>query len=70
MMSATKSVSTKRVVLNLRSKPAGAALIDQRIIMATLEAYQEFLARLEQTSPLNVALRKTMQMPAPWGQKK
>ncbi|MFJ5386732.1 DUF1778 domain-containing protein [Pectobacterium sp. CHL-2024] len=69
-MSATNSVSVKRETLNLRIKPAERDLIDQRIIMADPDAYQEFLARLDQAPAPNAALRKTMQTPAPWEQKK
>ncbi|MCU1796357.1 DUF1778 domain-containing protein [Pectobacterium polaris] len=49
---------------------AEEVLIDQRIIMADPDAYQEFLARLDQVPSPNAALRKTMQTPAPWEQKK
>ena len=49
---------------------AEEALIEQRIIMADPQAYQEFLARLDQTPAPNAALRKTMQTPAPWEQEK
>lgn len=45
------------------------ALIDQHIIMADPEAYQEFLTGLDQAPEPNAALRKTMQTPSPWGQK-
>ncbi|MGK4333575.1 DUF1778 domain-containing protein [Lonsdalea quercina] len=74
-MPAAKGVSAKRVTLNLRAEPdeqaaAVEALIDQRIIMANPEVYQEFLARLDQAPSPNAALRKTMQTSAPWEQKK
>ncbi|KFF71083.1 DUF1778 domain-containing protein [Pectobacterium brasiliense] len=69
-MPATNSVSAKRETLNLRIKPAERDLIDQRIIMADPDAYQEFLARLDQVASPNAALRKTMQTPDPWEQKK
>jgi uncharacterized protein (DUF1778 family) len=45
-------------------------LIELRIIMADPDTYQEFLARLDQVPSPNAALRKTMQTPAPWEQKK
>ncbi|MEI7240070.1 DUF1778 domain-containing protein [Pectobacterium brasiliense] len=64
-MPATNSVSVKRETLNLRIKPAERDLIDQRIIMAGPDAYQEFLARLDQVASPNAGLRKTMQTPAP-----
>lgn len=53
-------------VLEAARAAAEEALIEQRIIMADPEAYQEFLARLDQTPSPNAALRKTMQTPAPW----
>lgn len=57
-------------VLEAARAAAEEALIEQRIIMADPEAYQEFLARLDQTPSPNAALRKTMQTPAPWEQEK
>lgn len=57
-------------VLEAARAAAEEALIDQRIIMADPEAYQEFLARLDQAPSPNAALQKTMQTPAPWEQKK
>ncbi|MFP1732539.1 DUF1778 domain-containing protein [Lonsdalea quercina] len=74
-MSVEKDVSAKHMALNLRTEPdeqavTAEALIDQRIIMADPEAYQEFLARLDLALAPNAALRKTMQTPAQWEQKK
>lgn len=74
-MSVAKDVSAKHVTLNLRTEPdeqavTEEALIEQRIIMADPEAYQEFLGRLDQAPSPNAALRKTIQTPAPWEQKK
>ncbi|GKW41823.1 DUF1778 domain-containing protein [Pectobacterium parvum] len=57
-------------VLDAARAAAEEVLIDQRIIMADPDAYQEFLARLDQVPSPNAALRKTMQTPAPWEQKK
>lgn len=57
-------------VLEAARAAAEEALIEQRIIMADPEAYQEFLVRLDQTPSPNAALRKTMQTPAPWEQEK
>ncbi|MEW5291530.1 DUF1778 domain-containing protein [Erwinia papayae] len=57
-------------VLEAARVAAEEALIDQRIIMADPDAYQEFIVRLDQAPSPNVALRKTMQTPAPWEQKK
>ncbi|KGA35869.1 hypothetical protein KU74_05195 [Pectobacterium brasiliense] len=74
-MSVAKDVSDKRATLNLRTEPDEQAateetLIDQPIIMAGSDAYQEFLARLGQAPAPNAALCKTMQTLAPWEQKK
>ncbi len=55
-------------VLEAARAAAEEALIEQRIIMADPQAYQEFLARLDQAPAPNAALRKTMQTPAPWEQ--
>lgn len=57
-------------VLEAARIAAEEALIEQRIIMTDPEAYQEFLTRLDQAPAPNTALRKTMQTPAPWEQKK
>ena len=56
-------------VLEAAHAAAEEALIEQPIIMADREAYQEFLVRLDQAPVSNAALRKTMQTPAPWEQK-
>ncbi|MEI7344081.1 DUF1778 domain-containing protein [Pectobacterium brasiliense] len=75
IMSAEKDVSAKHVALNLRTEPDEQAvteetLIDQPIIMAGSDAYQEFLVRLGQPPAPNAALCNTMQTLAPWEQKK
>lgn len=57
-------------VLEAACAAAEEALIEQRMIMADPEAYQEFLVRLDQSPAPNAILRKTMQTPAPWEQKK
>lgn len=57
-------------VLEAARAAAEEALIEQRIIMADPDAYQEFIARLDQDPSPNAALRKTMQTLAPWEQKK
>lgn len=57
-------------VLEAAHAAAEEALIEQRIIMADPKAYQNFLVRLDQAPSSNAALRKTMQTPAPWEQKK
>ncbi|EJU24386.1 MULTISPECIES: DUF1778 domain-containing protein [Klebsiella] len=57
-------------VLEAARAAAEDTLIEQRIIMADPDAYQEFLARLDQAPAPSAALRKTMQTPAPWELKK
>ena len=57
-------------VLEAAHTAAEEALGEQRIIMAGPKAYQEFLARLDQAPAPNAELRKTVQTPAPWEQKK
>lgn len=57
-------------VLEAARAAAEEALLEQRIIMADPDAYQEFLHRLDQPPAANAALRKTMQTPAPWESKK
>jgi uncharacterized protein (DUF1778 family) len=56
-------------VLYAAHAAAEEALIEQSIIMADPDAYQEFLARLDQAPAPNAALRKNMQTPTPWEQK-
>jgi uncharacterized protein (DUF1778 family) len=57
-------------VLDAARAAAEETLLEQRIIMVDPEAYQEFLARLDQAPESNAALRKTMQTIAPWNHKK
>lgn len=57
-------------VLEAARAAAEEALLEQRIILANPDAYQEFLTRLDQPPEPNAALRKTMQTPAPWDRKK
>lgn len=57
-------------VLEAARAAAEEALIEQRIIMADPDAYQEFIARMDRAPSPNAALRKTMQTPAPWEQQK
>lgn len=47
-------------------KAAEDAILDQRVIAVSAEAYSEFLAILDQPAEANELLRKTMQTPAPW----
>ncbi|QDX98458.1 DUF1778 domain-containing protein [Pectobacterium carotovorum subsp. carotovorum] len=67
---AAKARGKSRTVFVLEAARAAAeeALLDQRIIMADPDAYQELFTRLDQAPSPNAALRKTMQTPAPWEQ--
>ncbi|MFJ5330821.1 type II toxin-antitoxin system TacA family antitoxin [Pectobacterium versatile] len=69
---AAKARGKNRTDFFLEATRAAAeeALIELRIIMADPDTYQEFLARVDQAPSPNAALRKTMQTPAPWEQKK
>ncbi|HKO68241.1 MAG TPA: DUF1778 domain-containing protein [Burkholderiaceae bacterium] len=42
------------------------AILDQRVISASPEAYSKFLDMLDRPGQANEQLRKTMQTPAPW----
>lgn len=44
------------------------ALLDQALLVASPEAYAEFLSRLERSPAPNSRLKKTLQTPAPWDQ--
>ncbi|TGB75481.1 CopG family transcriptional regulator [Escherichia sp. E4694] len=57
-------------VLEAARAAAEEALIEQRIFRMDSDDYQLFLNRLDQPPAPNSALRKTMQTPAPWEQKK
>ncbi|WP_336195445.1 DUF1778 domain-containing protein [Hafnia paralvei] len=57
-------------VLEAARVAAEEALIEQRIFMVDPDAYQEFLARLNQAPAPNAVLRKAMQTPALWEQDK
>lgn len=57
-------------VLEAARAAAEEALIEQRIFRIDSDDYQLFLNRLDQLPAPNAALRKTMQTPAPWEQKK
>ncbi|HKX78019.1 MAG TPA: DUF1778 domain-containing protein [Novosphingobium sp.] len=42
------------------------AILDQRVISVSPEAYSAFLDMLDRPAQANEQLRKTMQTPAPW----
>lgn len=47
-------------------KAAEDAILDQRVIAVSAEAYHAFLAILDRPAQANELLRQTMQTPAPW----
>jgi len=53
-------------ILEAARSAAEKTLFDQAIIMASPDAYAEFLARLDKPPRPNARLRATMQTPAPW----
>ena len=53
-------------ILEAARLAAEEALLEQVVIMASPEAYAEFLTRLDMPPQPNERLRKTMQTPAPW----
>jgi uncharacterized protein (DUF1778 family) len=53
-------------ILDAARQAAEEALLDQVILIASPEAYTEFIARLDMPPNPNERLRKTMQTPAPW----
>ncbi len=55
-------------ILEAARLAAEETLLEQAVIMASPEAYAEFLARLDMPPQPNERLRKTMQTPAPWDQ--
>ena len=53
-------------ILDAARLAAEEALLDQVLITASPQAYEEFLTRLDMPPQPNERLRKTMQTPAPW----
>jgi uncharacterized protein (DUF1778 family) len=53
-------------VLEAARNAAETALFDQAILSATPEAYDAFIARLDEPPKPNERLRKTMNTQAPW----
>ncbi|MQA22706.1 type II toxin-antitoxin system TacA family antitoxin [Rugamonas rivuli] len=56
-------------ILDVLRRASEDALLDQINIVASPEAYAEFLARLESPPAPNARLLKTMQTKAPWDKK-
>ena len=65
---AARSVGKNRTdfVLDAARRAAEEALLDRTLVSVTLEAYAEFLARLDAPPQPNERLRRAMQTPAPW----
>ena len=65
---AAKTLGVNRTVFILGAARVAAeeALLEQRLIAASPEAFAEFMARLDRPAQPNVRLLKTMQTPAPW----
>jgi uncharacterized protein (DUF1778 family) len=55
-------------ILEAARLAAEEALLEQTVIMASPEAYAQFLARLDMPPQPNARVRETMQTPAPWDQ--
>lgn len=55
-------------ILDAARAAAEEALLDQALLVASPEAYAEFLSRLERSPAPNSRLKKTLQTPAPWDQ--
>ena len=53
-------------ILDAARRAAEEALLEQLVMTASPQAYEEFLARLDMAPQANDRLRKTMQTPAPW----
>lgn len=55
-------------ILEAARLAAEETLLEQTVIMASPEAYAQFLARLDMPPQPNARVRETMQTPAPWDQ--
>lgn len=53
-------------ILDAARAAAEEALLDQALLVASPEAYAEFLSRLDRSPAPNSRLKKTLQTPAPW----
>ena len=62
----TRGKNRTDFILDAARLAAEDALLDQVIISVSLEAYSQFLARLDMPPKTNQRLRKTMQTPPPW----
>ena len=62
----TRGKNRTDFILDAARSAAEDALLDQAVISVSLQAYAQFVARLDQPPQPNARLRKTMQTPAPW----
>ena len=62
----TRGVNRTEFILGAARLAAEEALLDQRLIAASPEAFAEFMAQLDRPARPNARLLKTMQAPAPW----
>lgn len=53
-------------ILDAARAAAEEALLDQALLVASPEAYADFVARLDRPPAANPRLQKTLQIPAPW----
>lgn len=53
-------------ILDAARAAAEETLLDQALLVASPEAYAEFVSRLDRAPASNPRLVKTMQTPAPW----
>lgn len=53
-------------ILDAARSAAEQTLLDQVVLVAAPQAHEAFPARLDAPAQPNVALRRTMQTPAPW----
>ncbi len=53
-------------ILDAARAAAEEALLDQALLVASPEAYAEFVSRLERSPAPTSRLKKTLQTPAPW----
>ena len=62
----TRGKNRTDFILDAARSAAEDALLDQVIISVSPQAYQQFLARLDEAPKANERLRKTMQTSPPW----
>jgi uncharacterized protein (DUF1778 family) len=53
-------------ILDAAYAAAEEALLEQALLVVEIDAYAEFVARLERAPSANARLRETLQTPVPW----